>query len=85
MEDAFLGCAGWNRMTSKIAHILEILGDGKWHRLSDVRECIGVSDGRMLEILSFLSKYEFLEVDYVRERVRMEKEVKEFMAHSVKF
>jgi|WetSurMetagenome_2_1015567.scaffolds.fasta_scaffold236232_1 hypothetical protein len=66
-------------MTSKMAQILEILGDGKWHPLSELQEEVGVSNERMLEILGFLSKYEFMKVDYVNEKAKIARNVRDFL------
>jgi hypothetical protein len=67
-------------LVSKIAQILEILGDGDWHNLLELQDEVGVSNGRLLEILGFLSKYEFLKIDYVDEKARIAKKVQDFMA-----
>ena len=66
-------------MTSKIEEILEILDDGKWHRLSDLRAKVGVTEGQFLGITCFLSRYEFMKVDYSEEKARIEKSVREFL------
>ena len=67
-------------MVSKIAQILEILGDGEWHSLLELQDEVGVTNGRLLEVLGFLSQYEFLKVDYINERAIIAKKVQEFMA-----
>jgi len=38
-------------MTSKMAQILEILGDGKWHPLSELQEEVGVSNAILGEMM----------------------------------
>ena len=43
-------------MTSKISMILEVLGDGKWHLLEEMRLQTGVTFEEMEEIVSFLCK-----------------------------
>ena len=57
--------------TSKIASILEILGDGKWHRLSEIQQRIKTSRNNTKRIAEFLSEYEFIVIDQTRERIRL--------------
>ncbi len=69
-------------VASKVAEILEIISDGNWHNLSKVQEEVKVPSEKMVEILGFLSKYEFLKVDYVNERVRVAGSVRKFLAEN---
>jgi hypothetical protein len=69
-------------LTSKIDQVLEILGDGEWHNLMELQDEIGVSNGRVLEILGFLSKYEFVKIDFAKEKARITKNAQEFMAQN---
>ena len=57
--------------TSKIASILEILGDGKWHRLLEIQQRIKTSRNNTKRIAEFLSEYEFIVIDQTRERIRL--------------
>ena len=57
--------------TSKIASILEILGDGKWHRLSEIQQRIKTSRNNTKRIAEFLSEYEFTVIDQTREKIRL--------------
>ena len=69
-------------MTSKIAQVLDILGDGEWHSLSELQDEITLPKGRLLEVLGFLSKYEFLKVDYANEKARITDNVQQFLAQN---
>lgn len=57
--------------TSKIASILEILGDGKWHRLLEIQQRIKTSRNNTKRIAEFLSEYEFIVIDQTREKIRL--------------
>ena len=57
--------------TSKIASILEILGDGKWHRLLEIQQRIKTSRNNTKRIAEFLSEYEFIVIDRTRTRIRL--------------
>ena len=46
----------------KINSILDILRDGKLHRITDLKIEINVDDFEMQKILAFLHKFDFVEI-----------------------
>jgi hypothetical protein len=53
---------------SKIDAIIDILRDGKLHRIEEIKSEITVDDFEMQKILVFLHKFDFVEV--IDEKVR---------------
>lgn len=56
---------------SKIASILEILCDGKWHRVSEIQQKIKTNKSDTKRITEFLSEYEFIIVDQTQKKIRL--------------
>ena len=56
---------------SKINSILEILKDGKLHRITNLKMEININNFEMQNILAFLRKFEFIElVDNKQVRIK---------------
>jgi DNA-binding IclR family transcriptional regulator len=56
---------------SKISEVLEMLGDGQWHKLEEIQEKIELNEMQMQQITDFLRAYNFIETD--RENKNMKK------------
>ena len=69
-------------MASKITLVLEILGDGKWRKIAEIREAVALTERQIIDITSFLCQYDFLKIDYAHEKVRVTKNLKEFLAQT---
>jgi DNA-binding IclR family transcriptional regulator len=69
-------------VASKIAMTLELLGDGKWHRIEEMRQQMNLSFCEVEEITSFLDKYGFAEVDGSNERVRVNRDFRKILAQN---
>jgi hypothetical protein len=69
-------------LASEMGKILDKLSDGKWHELSELQAEVGVTEKQMIEIMCFLSRYEFLEVNFSRGKARIAKNVQEFLTQS---
>jgi uncharacterized protein YaaN involved in tellurite resistance len=69
-------------MPQRITAILEILEDGKWHRIDHLRQVIELGDCEIQEITKFLSQYDFAEIDEENGRVRINKDFKKIMSNS---
>ena len=67
-------------MALRVAEVLEILSDGKWHTLEQVRRGMKLDRNQIRQIAEFLEKYEFVTVDEARKRMRIEEAVREFLA-----
>jgi DNA-binding IclR family transcriptional regulator len=67
----------------RIAQVLEVLEDGKWHRLEEIRERMKLNEGQTLQIVSFLEEYQFVTSKEKRKMVRLRKAVRKFLTQSV--
>jgi hypothetical protein len=70
-------------VTSKISIVLEVLGDGKWHDLGDIRQQTYLTSDEMMEIANFLAKYGFAEVDTGNQRVKINPAFKRILTQNV--
>jgi hypothetical protein len=59
--------------------MLEMLNDGRWHLLEEIEEKIHLDRDRTKEVIDFLKKYNFLVVDNIEKKIRLENEVKRFL------
>ncbi|KON31303.1 hypothetical protein AC478_03070 [miscellaneous Crenarchaeota group-1 archaeon SG8-32-3] len=59
---------------SKIAMVLELLGDGKWHGIEESLLRLKLSEREFLEVADFLGKYGFVKVDEKNRRVRINRD-----------
>lgn len=64
---------------SKITMVLEILGDGKWHRIEDLLLSLNLSEHKFRELTSFLNAYSFVKVDEKNGRVRIDSDFKKLL------
>lgn len=62
-----------------ICEVLEILNDGKWHKLDEIQKEKGLSKGQVRRIIEFLKQYEFVKLDKMMKKVRIEDSAREFM------
>jgi DNA-binding IclR family transcriptional regulator len=56
---------------TKITMALEMLGDGRWHRIEELTLSLKLSDDKFKELTSFLTAYGFVEVDDKKRRVKI--------------
>ena len=66
-------------MSSKITMILELLGDGKWHGIDQLRQQMGFKNHEMQEIAAFLSRYDLADVDGASRRVKINRDFKKIL------
>jgi hypothetical protein len=69
-------------LSSEVAALLEILGDGEWHGLAELQQQVGLVERKMLGIAAFLCAFDFAVVDEVNSRVRVNRDFREFLARS---
>ena len=74
---------------SKITVALDILGDGKWHRIDELLACLRLSDlsaqseDKFRERASFLNAYGFVKVDEKHGKVKINSDFKKLLAQAV--
>jgi DNA-binding IclR family transcriptional regulator len=66
-------------MALKVAEVLEILNDGNWHTLEEVRRKMNLNRNQIQQIAGFLKEYEFLTIDETQKRMRIEETVRKFL------
>ena len=69
-------------MAYKITMLLEVLGDGKWHEIEQLHQLMKLYDCEINEIMAFLNKYDFAEVDDAKKRVRLNKDFQKILAQN---
>lgn len=68
---------------SKIAMILEILSDGKWHGIEELQQRLELNEHEVQEIATFLSKYDFAKSDDENRKVRIKKDFQKFLVQTM--
>jgi len=66
-------------MAFKVAEVLDILNDGNWHRLEEVRRKMNLNRNQIQQIAGFLKEYEFVAIDETQKRMRIEETVRKFL------
>lgn len=63
----------------KVDGVLEVLRDGEWHPIREVMASLGLDALRVLLVLSFLEKFNFVEIDRKTGRVKLWVGIQEFL------
>jgi len=58
---------------------LEILIDGKWHALKEVKEKTKLNKNQIQQVIDFLERYGFISVDKMARKIRLDKSVEKFL------
>ena len=61
-------------MAPKIAIILDILGDGKWHGTEELLLKLGLNEHKLQEVTNFLDRYDLVKVDKKGGKVKINKD-----------
>ena len=69
-------------MASKIVNALEILKDGKWHTLAEIRQKLGINEEQIKRTTEFLTEYEFVISDEEKKRIKLNRDAKKFLANT---
>jgi len=62
-----------------IDEILEVLKDGKWHDLSEIAGNFRLHEFKAGMIMSFLTEYNFIDLDTQRQKVKLTHSVLNFL------
>jgi hypothetical protein len=73
---------GQTLLVSKIAMILEILNDGKWHEMEELQQRMELDGCKVQEIAWFLNEYDFATVDDANRKVRINRDFHGFLART---
>ena len=63
----------------KIDEILMLLKNNKWHDLREITEKVEVSIDKLERILSFLSEYDFIQLDLKQKKVKLKPHLFKFL------
>jgi hypothetical protein len=69
-------------MAYKITMLLEVLGDGKWHEIEQLHQLMNLYDCEIKEIMDFLNKYDFAEIDGAKKRVRLNRDFQRILSQN---
>jgi DNA-binding IclR family transcriptional regulator len=58
---------------SKIALVLDVLSDGKWHRIDELQQLTELDETQAQEVAAFLFEYDFAKMDIDNKRLRINK------------
>ena len=61
---------------SKITEILEMLGDGRWHKLEEIQQEIDLNEIQIQQITDFLRTYSFIQTDQENKRIKINEEAR---------
>jgi DNA-binding IclR family transcriptional regulator len=59
--------------------ILDLLGDGKWHSLTEVASRVGLHEFKLELVTTFLAEYNFVELDKANRKIRLNMSVTDFL------
>lgn len=65
-----------------MARALEVLIDGKWHALKEIKEKTELSKNQIQQVVEFLERYGFVSVDKMAGKIRLDKNVEKFLAEN---
>lgn len=65
---------------SKITEILDLLSDGQWHEIREIKEKMKLKERRIQQIVAFLKEYDFILVEETKKAVKIEAAAREFLA-----
>ena len=68
---------------SKLAMVLDILSDGKWHGIDELQQRLELDEREVQEIAAFLSKYDFAKSDEENRKVRINRDFQKLLSQTV--
>jgi DNA-binding IclR family transcriptional regulator len=66
-----------------MAKILELLSDGKWHTLEEIQETTKLTKSSIMRVIQFLEEYGFVVADEEERKIRLDENVRKFLAQTV--
>jgi uncharacterized protein YutD len=61
---------------------LDVLSDGRWHVLEEIRQRVKVDDAQLQRITDFLKEYDFIVKDEAENRIKLNKIVHKFLVET---
>jgi DNA-binding IclR family transcriptional regulator len=66
-----------------MAKILELLSDGKWHTLEEIQGTTKLTKSSIMRVIQFLEEYGFVVADEEERKIRLDENVRKFLAQTV--
>ena len=63
----------------KVNDILELLENGRWHNLEEIRKKIQLQDLDITSVTQFLAKYKFIKVDKEGKKAKLDFSTQDFL------
>ena len=63
----------------KVNEILELLENGRWHDLEEIRNKIQLQDLDITSVTKFLAKYKFIKVDKEGKKAKLDFSTQDFL------
>jgi DNA-binding IclR family transcriptional regulator len=67
----------------KIADILDLLNDGKWHTLEEIQRRTKIGEDQLKRITLFLKEYDFAVMDAAEKKIRLDEMAQKFLSQRV--
>jgi hypothetical protein len=67
-------------LVSMLMVILELLGDGRWHKREELLLKTGLNGQKFEKVTGFLSEYSFVKVDNKNKRVKINRDFRKLLA-----
>jgi len=64
----------------RIADVLEILNDGQWHSIDEIKLKAKLDEIQSKKITEFLNEYDFITVDDDKNKLKIKEAVRKFLA-----
>jgi ABC-type taurine transport system substrate-binding protein len=62
--------------------MLEILNDGQWHLLAEIKKVMKLTDGQTKQVADFLREYSFVTMDDANSKIKINEDVRKFLSQS---
>jgi len=60
-----------------------MLDDGQWHTLEEIQQEMRLNESQIQQILTFLKEYNFIIIDEIRSKIKLEEKVQRFFTRSI--
>lgn len=62
--------------------MLEILNDGQWHLLVEIKKMMKLTDGQIKQVADFLREYSFVTIDDANSKIKINEDVRKFLSQT---
>ncbi len=66
-----------------MVEILELLNDGKWHSVEEIRRKIQLKEHEVQKIVMFLKEYNFILLERTEGTIKIEEAARKFLTQSI--